>query len=567
MMLQRQKSLRSLPPVKNAGYPARDILYFQTIAQPLLKHRKPAAKLPFSLPNFSDATRIRPSHTFRMTPSRFAPVLSVLAMLSASLGAQEPVPSAKASDPAYAQLELLTRAMETIRQNYVDEKKVSYEQLIEGALEGMLNKLDPHCEYMGRSLFEEMQREQRDTSEGVGITIALREGTLTVITVEENGPAAKAGVQPNDQIIRIGEVLTDSMSTMEAVQHLKGKAGEAIRITVRRPGTKQFLDFNLVRQALQESSVRDGMLLHEKVAAPWKIGYARITEFTQNTPRDLSNELDKLEKQGMQAFVLDLRNNPGGLIDSAVGVCGEFLPGNTVVVTTEGRVASQNPPPYRTPSRPGKALRKYPVTVLINQGSASGSELVAGALQDLKRAIVVGTTSFGKGSVQTILPMKNGAAMRLTTAKYYTPAHRTIHENGVEPNIVSALTSDEESRVMQWRAGSAIGEARALDLAKLGDRQLERATDVLKGLLIYEQFNKPAATPPTPPQAAPATPAPVTGAPSAPGTTAPGAPAPRKPVAAPAPAPPASTIPNITPRPPDRIRDLGTPTPAPEKKP
>jgi carboxyl-terminal processing protease len=431
------------------------------------------------------------------------------AILLAPLCAQELVPTnpsaaAPADDPAFAQLELLTRAMETIRQNYVDEKKVSYDQLIEGALEGMLRKLDPHCEYMGRSLFEEMQQEQRDTSEGVGITIALRGGALTIITVEENGPAARAGVQPNDQLIRIGDVLTDNMSTMEAVQHLKGKANDAVRITVRRPGTKQFFDFNLVRQALQESSVRDAMLLHEKMAAPWKVGYARVTEFTQGTAKDLSDELDKLEKAGMQAFVLDLRNNPGGLITSAVDVCGEFLPPNTVVVTTEGRVASQNPPPYRTGARAGRVPRKYPTTVLINQGSASGAELVAGALQDLKRAIIVGTQSFGKGSVQTILPMKNGAAMRLTTAKYYTPGHRTIHENGIEPNIVAALTSDEEGRILQWRASNVIGEARALDLAKLGDRQLERATDVLKGLLVYEQFNKaatqpaPAATPPKP---------------------------------------------------------------------
>ena len=435
-----------------------------------------------------------------MTRLRF---LLLPAVCAASLSAQEPASvkpatTTPADDPAFAQLELLTRAMETIRQNYVDEKKVTYEQLIEGALEGMLRKLDPHCEYMGRSLFEEMQQEQRDTSEGVGITIALRGGTLTIITVEEDGPAAKASVQPNDQLIRIGDVLTDNMSTMEAVQHLKGKAGEAVRITVRRPGTKQFLDFNLVRQALQESSVRDAMLLHEKMAAPWKIGYARVTEFTQNTAKDLAEELDQLEKAGMQAFILDLRNNPGGLVTSAVDVCGEFLPPNTVVVTTEGRVASQNPPPYRTGPRAGKPLRKYPITVLINQGSASGSELVAGALQDLKRAIIVGTQSFGKGSVQTILPMKNGAAMRLTTAKYYTPGHKTIHENGIEPNIVSALTIEEEGKVMQWRSSNVVGEARTLDLAKLGDRQLERATDVLKGLLVYEQFNKAPATPAAP---------------------------------------------------------------------
>ena len=425
-----------------------------------------------------------------------------LCFIGARLFSQESTP---AKDSAYPQLELLTRALETIRQNYVDEKKISYEKLVEGALEGMLRKLDPHCEYMGRSLFEEMQQEQRDTSEGVGVTIALRKNTLTVISVEEDGPAAKAGLLPNDEIIRVGDALTDSMSTMEAVQHFKGKAGEAVRITVRRPGTKQFLDFNLVRIALHSSSVRDAMLLHEKIAAPWKIGYARITEFTQKTAGDLSAELDKLEQAGMTAFVLDLRNNPGGLVDSAVAVCGEFLPPTTVVVTMEGRVASQNAPPYRTPQRPGKPLRRYPVAVLINQGSASAAEIVAGALQDLRRAIVVGTTSFGKGSVQTILPMKNGAAMKLTTAKYYTPAHRTIHENGVEPNIISALTTDEELRIFQWRANNTTGEARTLDLAKLGDRQLERATDVMKGLLTYKQFNEAV---PEPEPAAPEKPKP-----------------------------------------------------------
>lgn len=422
-----------------------------------------------------------------MPHSRFALLffLTVTRLL-----AQEPSP-APAKDTAYAQLELLTRAMEIIRQNYVDEKKVTYEQLIEGALEGMLKKLDPHCEYMGRSLIEEMQQAQHDTSEGVGITVALRNGTLTIITVAEDGPAAKAGVMPNDQIIRIGNVSTDAMSTMESMQHLNGKAGEAVRITVMRPGTKHFFDFNLVRAVLQESSVRDAMLLHEKMTSPWKIGYVRLTQFTLATAKDLSTELDTLEQLGMQAFILDLRNNPGGLIDSAVAVCGEFLPPQTVVVTTEGRVASQNAPPFRTPARNGKALRQYPMVVLINQGSASGAELVAGALQDLKRAIILGTTSFGKGSVQSILPMKNGAALRLTTAKYYTPGHRTIHENGVVPNIVSALTSDEENKIFHWRASNTTGEARSLDLAKLGDRQLERATDALKGLLVYKEFNAP----------------------------------------------------------------------------
>lgn len=391
-------------------------------------------------------------------------------------------------EDAYLQMEMLTRAMEMVRQNYVEESKVTYEELVEGALEGMLSRLDPHCEYMGKSLFEDMRREQSDTSEGIGITIALRQNLLTITTVRDDGPAAREGVLAGDQLVRINEVLTDSVGVAEAIQLLKGKAGDEVRLTVRRPGTKQFLEFKVKHETLSESSVHDDMLLAAKMAGEYKIGYVRVSQFNSPTARELAKTLDALEKQGMQALVLDLRNNPGGLVDSAVQICGEFLPEGTVVVTTEGRVASQNPPPYRTPPRGGKEPRKYPMAVLINHGSASASELTAGALQDLKRAIVVGTTSFGKGSVQTILPMKNGAAMRLTTAKYYTPSHRTIHENGVEPNIIAALTTEEEARIAKWRASHGTGEAAALELANLGDKQLERAVDALKGVLVFDAF-------------------------------------------------------------------------------
>jgi carboxyl-terminal processing protease len=406
-------------------------------------------------------------------------------------------------DDAYRQMELLTRAMETIRQSYVNESQITYEQLVEGALEGMLRKLDPHCEYMGKSLFDDMRREQADESEGVGISVALREGTLTIISVREDGPAARAGIIGGDQMVRINDVLTDSVGVAEAIQLLTGKAGETLKLTVSRPGTKQILEFTLKRETLSETSVHDPMLFTPKMAGDFKIGYARISEFTQATARDLSDALDELEKQGMQAFVLDVRNNPGGLLDSAIAVCGEFLPEGTVVVTTEGRIASQNPPPYRTPTREGKKPRRYPMAVLINHGSASAAEITAGALQDLKRAIVVGTTSFGKGSVQSIIPMKNGAAMRLTIAKYYTPSHRTIHEHGVEPNIVSALSTEEEIRVSKWRNNHGTGEAAAIEIANLGDKQLERAVDALKGALVFESFRpqeepkpKPVKTPP-----------------------------------------------------------------------
>jgi len=428
-------------------------------------------------------------------------------------------------DDAYRQMELLTRAMETIRQSYVNDSQISYEALVEGALEGMLRKLDPHCEYMGKGLFEDMRREQADESEGVGISVALREGTLTIVSVREDGPAAHAGVLAGDQMVRINEVLTDSVGVAEAIQLLTGKAGETLKLTVRRPGTKQFLEFSLVRETLSETSVHDALLLTPRLAGDYKIGYARVSEFTQATAKDLSEALDELEKQGMQAFVLDMRNNPGGLLDSAVAVCGEFLPEGTVVVTTEGRIASKNPPPYRTPSREGKKPRRYPMAVLINHASASAAEITAGALQDLKRAIIVGTTSFGKGSVQSIIPMKNGAAMRLTIAKYYTPSHRTIHEHGVEPNIVSALSTEEEIRVAKWRINHGAGEVAAIEISNLGDKQLERSVDALKGALVFESFKpkeespKPAPVKTAPPNVPKALPMPAATPPSPPAKT------------------------------------------------
>lgn len=466
----------------------RATVLFPILAAGLSLHAAPAGPVtpaPATVP----APKAAPKPTPKPSPKPAVPKSDPKPNLAP---APAPVPAAPAVKPppedAYLQMEMLTRAMEMVRQNYVEESKVTYEELVEGALEGMLSRLDPHCEYMGKSLFEDMRREQSDTSEGIGITIALRQNLLTIITVRDDGPAAREGVLAGDQLVRINEVLTDSVGVAEAMQLLKGKAGDEVRLTVRRPGTKQFLDFKVKHETLAESSVHDPMLLSEKMAGEYRIGYVRVSQFNSPTARELAKALDELEKQGMQALVLDLRNNPGGLVDSAVQICGEFLPEGTVVVTTEGRVASQNPPPYRTPPRGGKEPRKFPMAVLINHGSASASELTAGALQDLKRAIVVGTTSFGKGSVQTILPMKNGAAMRLTTAKYYTPSHRTIHENGVEPNIIAALTTEEETRISKWRASHGTGEAAALELANLGDKQLERSVDALKGVLVFDAF-------------------------------------------------------------------------------
>jgi len=411
-------------------------------------------------------------------------------------GEEETVPEEKKKvgpqDDGYKQVEILLHAIETIRQKYVDEDKVSYDRLVEAALEGMFSSLDPHSSYMHKRLFDQMQKYQSNSYDGIGITVSFKDNMLRIVSVREDGPAARAGIFPGDEIIRIDSVLTAQVDITDALSMLRGKPGQPIKLVLRRASTKEMLEMKVVREVMKESTVKDIMLLKPKLAGTNKIGYVRLLQFNRPTARELADALDELEDRGMEAFVLDLRNNPGGLLNSAVEVCGEFLPPNTTVLTTKGRVDSQNPPPYRTPETQRRE-RNYPIAILVNQSSASGAEVVAGALQDLKRAVIVGETTFGKGSVQSIIPMGmgTGAAMRLTTAKYYTPSQKVIHENGVTPNIEITLTPDEEQTLARWRNRANLIEGDRLDLAHFRDRQLERAVDSMKGALVYQK-TKPA---------------------------------------------------------------------------
>ncbi len=390
----------------------------------------------------------------------------------------------EAPNDAYTEIERLVRIMEIVRENYVDEQKVTYRQLIDHALEGMLAGLDPHSQFLFPKVFEEM-REQTEESmaAGVGITVSLEGNLLTIIAVQKEGPAARSGVIAGDQILRINDISTERSGLTEAQLLLQGEPGETLRLTLRRPSTQELLEVELLREVVREATVQGPQLLPPDLAGERRIGYVRVVQFNGPTSRDLELALDALEKEGMQALVLDLRDNPGGLVQSAVEVCGLFLPPSTPVLTMEGRDPARNPPPFVTPERQLRP-RSYPLAVLINANSASGAELVAGALQDLRRAIITGETSFGKGSVQTILPL-DGAALRLTTAKYYTPGHRTIHENGVVPDIVAALTPAEERLLrLSWnRENLSPGEE--AELPGFRDRQLDRAADALKAALFF----------------------------------------------------------------------------------
>ncbi|MEO5753272.1 MAG: S41 family peptidase [Chthoniobacterales bacterium] len=410
---------------------------------------------------------------------------------SASLRAADPEPTAPVTteDTGYSEIATLAKAIELIRQDYVDGQKVSYHDLVYAALKGMLSSLDPHSQFMDPDDFKDMQDDTRSRFNGLGIEVSVKDGLLTVVTPMEDTPAAKAGIQAGDQILKINGTSTEKLGLQDAVNVLRGEPGQKVTLTILRPSDKEIKDFALERQEIKVQSVKGTRLLDPELSGPFKVGYVRIVQFNEPTADEFGKALDDLQKQGMQALVLDLRNNPGGLLNSAVDVLGQFLPPNTKVVSTQGRASSQKhdySTPVGTKERP-----RFPLVVLVNEGSASGSEIVAGALKDLHRAIVVGETTFGKGSVQNVMQLPDGSALRFTTAKYYTPSKTVIQGNGVQPNILVPLTPEQDRAVTALRNSDKAQAADATSIIKSKDVQLMRGIDALKGVMIYAQQGSP----------------------------------------------------------------------------
>src|SRR5262245_42971315 len=325
---------------------------------------------------------------------------------------------------AYEGLEAFTNVLAIVQKNYVEE--VGTPKLVEGAINGMLNALDPHSAYLTPELYKELQVDTEGSFGGLGIEITVKDGVLTVVSPIEDTPAYRAGVKAGDQIIKIEGELTKDMTLVEAVKKMRGPKGSKIIVSIRREGVPRLIDFSLVREVIKVQSVKFRTL--EK-----GYGYIRLAQFQDRTSVDLENAISKIiqENGKMSGLVIDLRNNPGGLLSQAVKVSDMFLDSG-LVVYTEGRLDNQKQKYFAHPG----GYTDFPIVVLVNGGSASASEIVAGALQDHGRAVVLGTQTFGKGSVQTILPLENGAALRLTTALYFTPNGRSIQVTGVSPDIV-----------------------------------------------------------------------------------------------------------------------------------
>lgn len=407
-------------------------------------------------------------------------------------GAQVFVQSAEVAgkNDIYRNLRLFSLVLERVRQDYVDGENLTYQDLVYAALKGLLNSLDPHSEFLEPRKYGDFKDDTEGAYGGVGLTIRVSGDYLTVITAFEDGPAFRAGIRSGDQLIRIAGRSAVRMSDSEAVRLLRGAPGTRVQVTVRRPSSDEETEYTLKREVIKIETVRDLEGRRDFRLSPDKIGYARVIQFGEQTTGELEEALTKLNDQGMLGLVLDLRDNPGGLLEQAVRVCSLFLPPKTLVVSTEGRDPSERRE-FRVPVR-GRHY-EMPVVVLINQGSASASEIVAGCFQDLKRAIVVGDKSFGKGSVQSVIELQDGAAMRLTTAKYYTPSHKVIHERGITPDIEVSLTRDEEEALNLRRTPGMLDSpdlaTRREEIEAVRDWQLERAVDLLKGITLYQQRN------------------------------------------------------------------------------
>ncbi|MDX9702140.1 MAG: S41 family peptidase [Candidatus Auribacterota bacterium] len=410
--------------------------------------------------------------------------------------------SADDEDNIYQQLELFNTVISRIQKDYVEEKTAK--DLIYGALRGMLISLDSHSQFMDPEAYSEMKVDTEGHFGGLGIEITVKDNILTVVSPIEDTPACKAGLEPNDKIIKIEGKSTKNMSLTEAVKKLRGAPGSKVSITIMRPATREVKEYNIVRDVIQIQSVKDVKMVADG------IGYIRLAQFQENTSEELDKALNTLEQQGMAGLILDLRNNPGGLLNEAFDVADLFIGGGKIIVSTKGRIPHQNKE-YRGSST--TTHKDFVMVVLVNGGSASGSEIVAGAIQDWHRGILIGTRTFGKGSVQSVLPLKDGSALRLTTARYYTPSGRSIHHVGIDPDIEVpfqkieikendgktdsfALLEDEE---MEQEITEETKEPEKI-YPPVPDNQMLRAIDLIKGIFILNQREELAKTdkPPVP---------------------------------------------------------------------
>ncbi len=437
----------------------------------------------------------------RKRPAVLVLVLTLVMFCWMTIGRADQAEKTSKSD-VYRELQLFTDVLSIVRRSYVEE--VPMKDLIYGAVNGMLASLDPHSSFLPPDMYKELEIDTSGEFGGLGIEITLRDNVLTVVSPIEDTPADRVGLEAGDMILKIGDRFTKDMSIMEAVKLMRGKAGTEVTITVMRDSFVKPREFTIVREVIKVKSVKARTLESG-------FGYVRIAQFQERTDQDLRKAMNSLKKENggsLSGLVLDLRNNPGGLLEQAVKVSDVFL-GKGLIVYTEGREEGSQ---MRFSAQDQGTEPDYPLVVLINGGSASASEIVAGALQDNGRAVILGTQSFGKGSVQTIIPLSDDSGLRLTTARYFTPRGTSIQAKGITPDIMVKpveFKEVEEARSLREKdlrhhfkseTGPGTpsetpggGPDGTLDEATQEDYQLLRALDLLKGWQILKHLNGSAA--------------------------------------------------------------------------
>ena len=390
------------------------------------------------------------------------------------------------SDTTYDELRKMIDIMEIIDNKYVEERE--NKDLIIGAIRGLVRTLDPYSQYMTEKDYKDMKTETQGSFGGVGIRITIQNNELTVVTPMPDTPAYYAGILPEDKIIKIDDKSTQDITSDEAVKLMRGNPGTKVVLTIYRPSTKEELTFTIIRKKIKIETVKKKML-------DGNIGYIRLSEFNAQSYNDVNNMLKELTKENFKGFIFDLRNNPGGLLDSAINICSLFVKENSLVVSTKCKDKTMEQY-YYTQKKPEFA--NIPIVVLINRGSASASEIVTGTLQDYKRALVIGSNSFGKGTVQTILPLSDGSALRLTIAKYCLPSGRMIShsdnkkdkKNGITPDIFIEVSPETEGK-LYMQAESEDSPKNKDKKEEIKDEVLETAIKIIKAGKVEEYIEKP----------------------------------------------------------------------------
>jgi carboxyl-terminal processing protease len=404
-----------------------------------------------------------------------------IAVLISGIGLQAAEPLTN----AYEAIALFTTVLEEVHRSYVSTDEANYNALIRHALSGMLQELDPYSVFLDADGYTDLKDDTAGSFGGIGIVISMKDGLLTVVSPMEDTPGFRAGILSGDIIIEIDGQETREITLSESVKLMRGEPGTEVTIKTLRPSTHNAEEITVVREEIDVVSVKDAKLMEDG------IGYIRITQFNEPTGKNLKEQVDALTEQGMNSLVLDLRSNPGGLLSAAAEVAELFLPRGELIVFTKGRDGKPNGQRYESSGLAHYTARDFPMVILINGGSASASEIVAGALQDHKRAMLVGEKTFGKGSVQSILPLEDGSAIKLTTAKYYTPSERVIHENGIEPNYTVEMSARD---LFLLRTQNEQNKDEADELPdktpEIRDVQLDAAIGALKGMIIAQEWTK-----------------------------------------------------------------------------